>query len=266
MMKRSFGLLGVVGTIVRQLGKRLVAEIRSKSVSDNIRVKAENPQVGFPPCDISFSAYNHCDYRRYLETGFEHAKFVMETIRKVLPGRDLAICEWGVGPARIIQHLQALDERITRLVGTDCDKLTIDWCRETFPQIEFLSHSMNPPLQLASGSLDVVYCCAVFTHLDEPLHHAWINEILRLLRPGGLLIASFHGDRLEDRMNSAELKSYRSGKLVVRPEGREGERSFVSFAGDIFVRDQLLNRFENITRLDDAPFLQTVWSATAPGV
>jgi hypothetical protein len=33
----------------------------------------------------------------------------------------------------------------------------------------------------------------VFTHLDERLQLAWLAELKRILKPGGLLIATIHG-------------------------------------------------------------------------
>lgn len=258
-----FDLVEVFCRVARQLVRRFPDSAKLDILSENVRTRRDNPEVKFPPSELSAAALNHCSCRRYLETGLAHAKFIMQTIRSHTPARDLSVCEWGCGPGRIIQHLPSLDDGIARLIGTDCHEATIDWCQENMPDIEFLVHEMNPPLTLATGSIDVVYCCAVFTHLGEPLHHAWVSEILRLLRPGGLLIASFHGSRFEDRMATDEVSAFRDGNLVVRPEGREGGTQFVSFAGERFIRERLLNRFENITPLVDAPFLQSVWVATA---
>ncbi len=261
-MRVVFDLGQVLYRVARQLGRRLFADVKRLVLPENVRTRRENPAVRFPPAGLSTTALNHCDCRQYLDSGRAHARFVMETIRSHTAASDLAVCEWGCGPGRIIQHLPSLDNGIARLIGTDCHQATIDWCRRNLTGMEFLAHGMDPPLPLAAGSMDVVYCCAVFSHLDEPRHHAWIAEIMRLLRPGGLLIASFNGNRLEDRMSSDELNAYRSGSLVVRPQGNEGETGFVSFAGDRFIREHLLNRFQHISRLDDAPFLQTVWAAT----
>ncbi|GAM11083.1 putative protein [Geobacter sp. OR-1] len=258
------GLLQTISRGIRQLARGVGHVFRPDREADNARVRRENPAVRFPPCSLSTAALNHCDNRQYLDSGLAHARFIMQTIRGYSSDQNLVICEWGCGPGRIIQHLQSLDNGIARLIGTDCHEASMDWCRENLPAIEFQTNGMAPPLLLATGSIDVVYCCAVFSHLGEPLHHAWISEILRLLRPGGLLIATVNGNNLEDRMSGDELAAYRNGSLIVRPEGREGETGFVSFAGDRFIRDSLFNRFENITRLDDTPFLQTVWTATAP--
>lgn len=238
--------------------------MRDQLATENARIQRENPTVSFPPCKLSQAALNHCNYRQYLDSGRAHANFILQTIRNHSSAQDLVVCEWGCGPGRIIQHLVSKDNGIARLIGTDCHEATIDWCREHLPTTEFQHHSLNPPLDLAEKSMDVVYCCAVFSHLGEPLHHAWVSEILRLLRPGGLLIASFNAGGMEDRMTADELFAYCNGDLVQRAEAQEGETGFVSFAGDRFVRNCLLVGFDNITRLDSAPFLQTVWSATAP--
>ena len=39
-------------------------------------------------------------------------------------------------------------------------------------------------------SFDVVYACSVFSHLPETLHLLWLAEIRRVLRPGGVLVAT----------------------------------------------------------------------------
>jgi SAM-dependent methyltransferase len=244
----------------------LLRTIRQWSIPrDNVRIQREYPELRFPPCNLVSHALNHCNYRHYQESGLAHARFIMQTIRNHSSVRDLAVCEWGCGPGRIIQHLPALDHGIARLIGTDCNAATIEWCRANLPATEFLLHALQPPLPLASASLDVVYCCAVFTHLGELLHHSWAAEILRLLRPGGLLIASFHGSCYEDRLAADELAESRNGNLITHANAPEGETGFASFASDRFVRERLLQRFTSVTRLDNTPFLQTVWTAIAPG-
>ena len=47
-----------------------------------------------------------------------------------------------------------------------------------------------PPTSLESESFDLVYAYSVFSHLPEETHLAWLPELRRVLRPGGVFIAT----------------------------------------------------------------------------
>ena len=49
-----------------------------------------------------------------------------------------------------------------------------------------------PPSQFADASFDIACAVSVFTHFDESTQNAWLAELHRLIRPGGLLVASTH--------------------------------------------------------------------------
>ena len=77
--------------------------------------------------------------------------------------------------------------------GCDIDAESIEWIVEHLspPFMAFQSDEM-PPLALGDESLDLVYACSVFTHIAD-LWSAWLLELHRVLKPGGLLIATFLG-------------------------------------------------------------------------
>lgn len=52
-----------------------------------------------------------------------------------------------------------------------------------------------PPTNFLTGYFDVVYSISVFSHLPEGAASAWIAELARTLRSGGLLLASTHSER-----------------------------------------------------------------------
>ncbi len=56
----------------------------------------------------------------------------------------------------------------------------------------FVTIAPSPPTPLASSAFDVVFSISVFTHLDRDAEGDWLEELRRLLRPGGLLIATTH--------------------------------------------------------------------------
>ncbi|GAB4244281.1 MAG: hypothetical protein Kow0027_03890 [Saprospiraceae bacterium] len=61
------------------------------------------------------------------------------------------------------------------------------------------------------------------------MHLEWINELNRVLKPGGLLLVTTQGDAFRVKLTAAELKQFNDGKLVVRGAVKEGHRTFSAF-------------------------------------
>jgi 8-oxo-dGTP diphosphatase len=60
-----------------------------------------------------------------------------------------------------------------------------------------------PPLPYAESSFDLVYGVSVFTHLSEEHQRAWLPELRRILKPGGLLLLSFHSKNVWQPLDDA---------------------------------------------------------------
>jgi SAM-dependent methyltransferase len=119
-----------------------------------------------------------------------------QAIRAALPQdwswRGKRVLDFGCGAGRVLRHL--LDEaQAAELWGCDIDLASIAWVRSALsPPIHALHCEEWPPLPLEPGSLDLIYAVSVYTHLTRSWS-AWMLEHHRLLRPGGLLLASFSG-------------------------------------------------------------------------
>ncbi len=231
---------------------------------DNEAFRREHPGTPLPPFPLMFDAYNHCSYRGYHEDGARSARFVVSTIRRFRAG-NLTVCEWGCGPARTLRHLKALDSGFTRVIGTDYNAETIAWCREAFPDLEFEVNGLGPPLPLASASVDVLCAFSVFTHLSLQMHMEWIGEIRRVLRPGGMIFFTTHGERCAGpRLLPDERALFDRGELVVREGSSEGKKHFASYASERFVRDRLLAGFVQVEPIDWPGVIQDAWVARVP--
>jgi SAM-dependent methyltransferase len=51
-----------------------------------------------------------------------------------------------------------------------------------------------PPLSYQNDHFDLIFANSVFTHLTEEAQDRWLPELARILKPDGLVIASFHGE------------------------------------------------------------------------
>ena len=222
--------------------------------------KNNQVKLTYPPLYLMYDAYANCSYEIYDKTGLSDAQLIMQIIRKYNDNKQLTICEFGCGPARIIRHLHSTDKDIARLIGTDYNIKTIEYCKKFVPNVDFFTNQLSPPLNLPDNSIDVLYCVSVFTHLSKEMHFEWIKEIRRVLKPGGLFIGSFHGDNLYDKLLPDEKNKYLSGEIVERGNAKEGSRLYVAFHSDAFMKNKLLVDFDFIYK-ENTSFIQTIWCA-----
>jgi SAM-dependent methyltransferase len=112
-----------------------------------------------------------------------------------LVGRSLdsfeSILDFGCGCGRMLLWLEDLGTR-RELHGADVDAQAIAWAADHIPYCRFTVTQPDPPLPYADGSFDLVFNHSVFTHIDEHRQDAWLTELQRVTRPGGLLVLSVH--------------------------------------------------------------------------
>ena len=227
----------------------------------NARFRAAHPDFVVPPAHLAFDAYGNVNNEAYVASGEAHARMIADIINRHLSGEEIRVCEWGCGPARVIRHLgRHLNRSRARLYGTDYNRETIAWASKHLEGIEFLPNELAPPLPFEDGYLDCVYAISVFTHLSERSHFEWINELRRVLRPGGIIAVTTHSDASAARLLAEEGARYAEGKLVVRGQVREGKKWYLAYQPPEFMRDRLLVDW---TILGNFPFstTQEVWIA-----
>jgi SAM-dependent methyltransferase len=92
-----------------------------------------------------------------------------------------AILDFGCG--RVIRRWHDLDARIC---GGDLSNPAIMWCRANLPFAEVDVNQLEPPLSYDDASFDLVYALSVLTHLPVDTQRARLNEMRRVIGPGGL--------------------------------------------------------------------------------
>lgn len=123
---------------------------------------------------------------------------------------DPVVLDLGCGCGKLARFLH-LNPRL-QYVGVDIFLPSILWCRRAFAasadrtrfeHIDGHSVTYNPEgtirtteisLPLAAESVDAVVCGSLFTHLLEPDAIHYLQEIARVLRPGGGAFISVHVD------------------------------------------------------------------------
>ncbi len=114
------------------------------------------------------------------------------------PHRDLSsvrsLLDWGCGCGRVTVHLMDFLSSYAGLEiqGCDIDGEAIGWCNENLRPGHFRQVDPYPPLPWPDNSFDVVVSCSVFTHLSEELQQVWLQEMKRIITPGGIFLASIN--------------------------------------------------------------------------
>ena len=169
-----------------------------------------------------------------------------DTIRKAAKdaGRPLescnAILDFGCGVGRIIRHFANLKG----LHGTDYNPAEIAWCRQHLTFADFQVNTLAGGLPYASEKFDLIYSYSVFTHLGEELQHFWMKELFRVLRPGGLLYLTLHGERFANDLSVEYQAAFRAGQPVVTAREREGENACAAYHPESYVRNVLAKDFQ----------------------
>ena len=110
--------------------------------------------------------------------------------------------DFGCGCGRTLLWLARAFPNV-RWHGTDVDAESVDWCRASIPGGSFSVNAPLPPLPYPDSSFDLIYGVSVFTHLSEEHQRAWLPELRRILRPGGLLLLSFHSKNVWEPLEDA---------------------------------------------------------------
>jgi ubiquinone/menaquinone biosynthesis C-methylase UbiE len=245
---RATGLLPYTDRLM-MLGKKWSARSANRAFAE------AHPDFVMPPDDLCFDAYNHVDCLAYWKMGQMHAE-----------APRLSVLEWGCGPGRIIRHLRDfLPGRTLTLTGTDCNARSIEWCASHIPDVQFAVNAFLPPLPFADNSFDVTYNYSVFTHLSEASQLAWSAELLRVLKPGGLVICTTHGNFYSGNLAQSHQAVIRDDRRLVVQEGyEEGKKWYLSFHPEGYVQETLLAGFVDVREVPvcaDASFFQCLWAA-----
>jgi SAM-dependent methyltransferase len=135
----------------------------------------------FGPHHFSYWASGHRDWRLLTEAA------------ERLGTQPRDYLDFGCATGRVLRHA-ALDPRTRTVIGCDINRGHTDWIARHLPAdiIAFQNHSI-PSLPLPDDSLDVISAYSVFTHI-EVFETAWLMELRRVLRPGGIAWVTVQSD------------------------------------------------------------------------
>ena len=123
-----------------------------------------------------------------------------DTYAQYRPARPRAF-DFGCGAGRLTRYLSLSSDYES--FASDANPDHVDWCSANLSNITTRLNSRCPPLPFDNDSIDFAYAWSVFTHLDRSEATDWFGDLARIIRPGGILIATIYGHQaLETLMTS----------------------------------------------------------------
>jgi len=167
--------------------------------------------------------------------------------------RPRRMLDFGCGSGRLLVGWHALAAGHA-LFGCDVNGELIEWARANLPPSLGLRFTRpQPPMPFPDAYFDVIVAISVFTHLSLASQRVWVDELRRILRPGGALLVTLHGESYLPLIfrGQPEIRDelYRRGHLVTAV-GADGSNQFASvhtrgFAKRVFVGFELAGFFPN---------------------
>lgn len=123
------------------------------------------------------------------------------------------VLDFGCGAGRVLRHFMP-EATNAEFWGCDLHQPTIAWLEANLsPPMRFFVNDQRP-MPLPDGHFDLVYALSVFTHITHDWSD-WLLELHRILKPDGLLLATFMGNATWERAAQQPVDENELGMAVL---------------------------------------------------
>ena len=215
---------------VSELG--LEAEIRAQSIGYDLDEdhlsRALKDSAPIPA--LKDREYYHDDFHAdYWLSGLSDALKILRTADCLgIDGENGRYFELGCASARVLRHMHTMSDM--ECFGCDLNLRHVEWMRMFLdPSITCFQNTALPSLPIQDCYFDVVSAFSVFTHIDD-LETAWLMELKRILKPGGLAYLTVATDHTWDGFKQDWIKTT---FMPMRDQITEFEIGDELFSGDL---------------------------------
>jgi SAM-dependent methyltransferase len=221
----------------------LQREVRLAGVPDGLPI---------PPPEMIGLVIGDYNIHAYIEGGERVFHLVAATLRAngVEPESVGPVLDFGSGAGRAIRRWKDVG---VELWGVDYNPYLVDWCSRAFPFASFRQNHAGKALPFADDKFGLIYSYSVFTHLDVDSQRFWMDELIRVLRPGGFLLFTVHGTMYQDVLSPEERARFDQGDAFIKEEAYSGSNSCYTLHPRSYVERELAPQLDLIDFVGGGP-------------
>lgn len=211
-------------------------------------MSTQTPTPPLPPLSLAnrvccLAGHGEDPLQAYVELGRQTKAALLDLLPEDWSFDGRRVLDFGCGAGRTLRHF--LDEAgRAEFWGTDIDGTSIDWLQHNLcPPLHVTRNGPAPPLGLEYGTFDVAWALSVFTHLTD-FSLGWLLELHKLLKPDGLLVATYMGRFNAEVFTREPWVEDRIGMNVLRRDQGWDDGGPVVLMSDWWVRAHWGRAFE----------------------
>jgi SAM-dependent methyltransferase len=116
-----------------------------------------------------------------------------------------SVLDFACGHGRVLRFMRAFWPQ-AEIVACDIDRDAVDFCTAQFAATPLYSE-LRPSEIALDRQVDAIWVGSLLTHLDEARWDAVLGFLVERLKPGGVLVFTFHGECIAERLRAGD-KSY----------------------------------------------------------
>lgn len=158
-------------------------------------------EIPLPPHRLMLAVAGHDDDDEFRRSRISGPKQMLEDL--AMAGIDCAqivdVLDFGCGCGRLLAGWLVLRTPM-RLHGCDYNPELVHWCNANLPGVSVTENQLGKPLPYPAKTFDLVYLISVITHLTLREQQKLVSEFRRIVRPGGYVYVTFHGEPFYEKL------------------------------------------------------------------
>jgi SAM-dependent methyltransferase len=218
----------------REIANASSAHVQDRSPKRRQRIEWLARGLPLPSPALRAKVMRNADAINFLVSGRNHREFIGGLAeRNGIELEGSRILDFGCGCGRVLRWFWM--EVPAEYYGSDINADLTTWCDRFLPHVSASPNGPLPPTRYEDGFFDFLYSISIFTHLPHDQQQEWLNELARIVRPGGHLMITFAGTAYESELTAEERRRYERGDLVTRFDDQPGSNLCAAYHPRAFV-------------------------------
>ena len=219
------------------------AALEDRDAATRRRVEWLSRNQPIPPGSLRVKVQRNASALSFLNNGLHQHEFITDLLaRNDIDLTGSRVLDFGCGCGKNLRWWWP--EGGTTIVGSDVNPKLAGWCDANLPFVSAVPNDPMPPLPFDSESFDFLYSISIFTHFPEDRQLPWIDEVKRVVRPGGVAMITVAGEAYAAELSAVERRAYDAGRLVVRFGEQPGSNLCAVYHPPAYVQETLIGDFE----------------------